>query len=83
MLGLPEDLNSIVNKYLLYLRSDKEILYSRQMERGRDNEAIEVVRGFWQEPKKLEEVCLHEIENNRGLDELYRGVDMFYEGLKD
>lgn len=81
MFGLPENLSQVVNKYLLHIKADKSVVYSRQKSRGRTPEAIETIQGFWQEPRdEFLGANLYDIENSRDLEELYKQVKMFYEG---
>jgi len=72
MLELPEDFGQVIKKYLLHMRSDEQIIYSRQKARGRTKEAIEAIRGYWQKPQDgLLGSRLVEVENNDGLNQLY------------
>ncbi len=80
MLGLPENLSQVVNKYLLHIKADKQIMYSRQKSRGRTTEAIETIQGFWQEPQdRFFGANLYGIENSEDLERLYKQVKRFYE----
>ena len=84
MLELPKDLEQAVEKSLLHLRADESILYSRQKARGRTGEAINTIKGYWDEPKdKFLGSALYEIDNNTfSLDHLYNKVDQFYKSLR-
>ena len=81
MLDLPENLSQVVNKYLLHIKADNPVMYSRQKSRGRTTEAIETIQGFWQEPRdEFFGANLYDIENSGDLKGLYKQVRMFYEG---
>ena len=81
MLDLPRNLSQVVNKYLLHIKADKSVMYSRQKSRGRTTEAIETIQEFWQEPRdELLGANLYDIENSGDLEGLYKQVKMFYEG---
>jgi len=83
MLELPETLDQIVNKYLLYIKSDETILLSRSRMRRDSEDRIRNIQQFWSEPQN--EFCgasLYEISNNSNLEQLYKDVDWFYESLR-
>jgi len=84
MLNLPEDLEREIDKYLLYVRSDDSVLYTRQEARGRTNEAIEVIRGYWHKPQNgIAGTTLYEIDNNGDLTQLHERIEGFYKNLKN
>lgn len=86
MLELPKNLEQEVEKSVLYIQADDSVLYLRQEARGRTNEAIETIRGYWDEPQErfsgASGATLYKINNNESLDQLYEKVDTFYKNLK-
>jgi predicted kinase len=84
MLEMPENLEREVDRYLLHIRAEDSIIYSRQeIDRGRTSEAIETIREYWQEPQNgFLGANLYEIDNNGSLNQLHERIDKFYEGLK-
>jgi predicted kinase len=85
MLGLSYNLEQSVQKSILYVKTDFPTIYSRQSARGRTNEAIETILGYWNEPQQgFMGSNLCEIKNNNSdINEFYDKIGSFYEFLKN